>query len=267
MVAAAPPVVGLSADDQFGFNVANLMPSGSQGLSGSYSISTSGTTVDCSTGGGPWVLIVVDTLVVSGGSPKEAVLQDAVGLGCNGTSEQWELFYYYWDTNGNTHSAVMKWLSLSSYSSLSGTISIYYSGSPVNSWVFSIYVSQTSTTYTYNPGQLGGTSVDGSSNDWTAVETLSNQADVQFSSSFQWTINHPEFDNGGYWQNYNHIANNQEWLYVYAVYKPTSQSTNKIAVKQITSDGVQVYYYGSNPPQVDGNLWTWYIAPCCVATG
>jgi hypothetical protein len=212
------------------------------------------------------VLVVVDTLVVQGGSPHEAVLQDAIGIGCNGHSEQWEVFYYYWDNNGNTHSAVMQWISISSYSSLSGTISIYYSGSPVNSWVFSVYVSQTAHTYTYNPGQLGGTYVDGSGNDWTAVETLYNQADVTFSSPFVWTINNPQFYVGGAWQTWNYITSGYYWLYLYAVYKPTSQSTNLVGVKQIGSTGVQVYYYGSNPPQVDGQLWKWRLSPCCAPT-
>ncbi len=264
LLSVISPTLGESTDDQFGYNFSpNYMPLDSQGLSGSYAISVSGTSVNCSTGGGPWVLIAVNTVVVKGGTPHEAVLQDAVGLGCHNNLEQWEVFYYYWDTSGNTHSAVMKWLSLSSFSSLSGTLSIYYSGSPTNSWVFSVYVSQNGETYTYSPGQMGGTYVDGSNNDWTAVETLSNQADVTFSASFQWFVDNPQFYVGGYWQDWNYVASNYYWLYLYAVYKPTSQSTNLIGVQQIGSSGVEVYYYGPNPPSVDGHLWTWRLNPCC----
>ena len=258
-----------SKDDNFGmYYDGGYVPSGTQGIKVSYSISTTG--VSCSSQAGS--VAAVDSVRTNGGSPEEWWLQMMIGFYCYNypSSAYWQVGTQVFNTTGGmVHTCPptcgnLVTLSISTYPALSGTIDIHYTGSV---WAFNLYVSQTGHTYsTSSYSSIQGTKVDGSagSNDWTEVETDNLQSGISFSSSFAWTMNNPLFYNGGVWQNWNVISNNQYFLKVYAGWNPTTLA-NKLAVKQITSFGVQVYYYGSNPPNNNGQVFSWYVGPCCVA--
>jgi hypothetical protein len=246
-----------SNDDLFGYNFSpDRLPTNTQGLQGTYSISTTGITLSCSQGG--WIG-VVDTARISGGSPYEWLLQGFVGLGCNGSTEQWSIFAAWFDNNNNYHTSQLTWLSISTYTSLSGTISIYYTGS---TWTLAIYVSQTGSTYTYSFGSAGGSYMDPANNDWTSVETDYQQVGLTFSSSFLWYAKTPKFLVSGAWQNWN--LGNSTWhaLDMYAVYQP-AKSGNTLGVQPLSSPGVEVYVGTSVS---DGSDLYWCVYGNCPKT-
>lgn len=241
-------------DDLFGYNFSpDRLPANTAGLEASYAMSTTGVTLSCSQGG--WVG-TVNTLRVSAGSPDEWLLQGFVGLGCNGSTEVWNIQYAYFDNNNNYYSGNLGTLSISSYSSLSGNILIYYTGSV---WTLQVYVSQTSHTYSYNYPSNGGTKADASNNDWTAVETDYQQVGLSFSSSFSWTVNAPHFRVSGAWQNWNIAGSNYKELDMYALYQP-SKSGNTIGVWPSSTRGVTVYVGQSYN---DTEEMTWCISGVC----
>ena len=126
------------SDDQFGMNYSSSwVPTNTQGIRVSYSMSTSHLSCKSSSG---WIA-VVDTLQVKSNATHEAVLQAEAGLYCTGSgSSQWQLRYEYWDNNGVHHNeSIFYNLSTSTYPSLTGYVDILYTGSQ---WQLQIYVSQ-----------------------------------------------------------------------------------------------------------------------------
>jgi hypothetical protein len=244
--------VRATTDDQFGYSFdPDLLPSGTQGLKASYSISNTGVSLTCPSG---WIG-VVDTLTVNGGTPQEYLLQGYVGLGCNSGVQEWNIFAAWYDNNGLYQELNSIWIT--SGSSYSGTISIDYTGS---AWELVVYVSQIPYTYTYSFGSAGGGSTaDGAKETWTAVETDAYQTGVYFSSQFTWQMQSPQFLVSSAWQTWNVVGANYKELIVYAVYKPMG-TPNSVGELPMSTPGVNVAV-GSH--YNDRQQMAWCISGSC----
>jgi hypothetical protein len=252
-----------ATDDQFGMSYdsgsgsrTSWVPSGTQGIYMAYSISTTG--VSCGNSSG-WIA-AVDTLRVTGGSPYEALLQASLALGCTGSSsDQWNVQYGYYDNNNNFNSYTISSLSTSTYSSLSGYIEIYYTGS---CWTEVTYVSQDSTSYSpssgcYGSGDLGGTTVDNSNNDWTSVETDAGQVGLSLSSSFKWQLTSQEFYVSSSWQDWNQHSASWYGFHGYAVVTvaPGTSNPNNIGTAFLSSTPGIYAQIGQSATDGSSNFW------------
>ena len=266
LVMSSPlPSVAAGTDDLFGmYYDGGYVPSGTIGIQVSYSISTTG--LSCSSSSG-WVS-AIDSVRTNGGSPDEWWLQMGVAFSCGQypSAPQWIISTQVWNSSGKIDPncpptcSDIQTLSTSTYPSLSGTISIYYRGS---AWVLNTYVSQTGSNYSPSTSSaIQGTSVDGSAgaNDWTNVETDQYQTGLSYTSSFSWSITSPEYYVTGGWEAWNSGSSGSCALKSYVAFQPQDSSTNELAVKKISNNGVSVYYYGSNPPNNNGNTLSWSIA-------
>jgi hypothetical protein len=265
-----PPVVSATSpprDDLFGLDYSpygghqtSFVPANTQGLYLYYAISTTGITCTSSSG---WVL-VVDTLSIAGGSPKNATLQATIGFSCTGSgTSQWNIQYGWYNNSGKWNGLfLIASLSTSTYSSLSGTVKIYYIGS---CWTEVTYVSQVSKSYSPPNGgcypSIQGTKADGSNNDWMDVETDYQQSGINFGSTFQWTINTPEFYVGGVWQNWNWGPSNYKYLSGYAVVN-SNLNRNNLGVTFLSSPGVDVQVGQSAS---DGQEHDWCVVGHCLS--
>lgn len=241
-----------SNDDLFGMYFDGLVPSNTQGIRLTFSINTNH--VSCTSNSG-WVA-VVDTAHIAGGSPDEALLQASVALSCTGSgASQWNVQYGWYDNNGAGHFGyTLASYSTSQYPSLSGTVSIFYTGS---AWEEQTYIFTIGQMWSYTYPSIQGTVFDGGSQDWVAVETDAYQNGIAFYSGFSWTETGIEWYTGGSWTAYNYISGPNYYLKAYADYQPL-YAYNALDVKQTGSgfeSGVNVYYYGSSPPDTHGNQW------------
>jgi len=259
------PVFATASDDNFGmYYDTAYVPSNTSGIQASYSISTSG--ISCTSTSGSFA--AVESVRTNGGSPDQWWLQGIVGLYCRNypSASFWQVGTQVFDNNGNLVNACpptcgnLATLSTSTYPSLSGTISIYYSGS---AWILKMYVSQTGQNYepsTYS--SIAGTLVESTSgsNDWTSIESDPNQSGLSYTSALSWDITNPEFLVAGGWETWNTGSSGSCSLDAYVADQPNTPSTNTLAVQKISNDGVNVYYYGANPPSNNGNTISWSIA-------
>ncbi len=240
------------------------VPSGTTGIQMSYSISTSG--LSCTSTAGS--IAAINSVRTNGGSPDHWWLQDIIGYYCGNypSAAYWEIGTQVFDNSGSLVNACpptcgdLATLSTSTYSSLSGTISVYYSGS---AWILNVYVSQTGLNYqdsTYS--SIQGTGVDGSSNaqDSATVETDPYQSGLHYTSSFAWDVTNPEFYVAGGWQTWDSGSSGSCSLDAYVMWSPLNQTENTLAVQKLSNDGVSVYEYGSSPPNNQGTTFTWTIA-------
>jgi hypothetical protein len=258
LIANPLPAFATGSDDLFGmYYDGGYVPSGTQGIQISYSIST--TSISCSSSAG-WAS-AIDSVRTNGGSPDEWWLQAGVGYKCFSYpgAAYWEISTEYWDNNGGKHDVSIANLSTSTYPSLSGTISEYYNGA---NWILKTYVSQNSQTYMYTFSSAQGTYVDGSggTNDWTNIETDASQTGLSIVASFSWDLTNPEYYVSGGWMAWNYGSSGSCSLESYVAFQPYTPATNKIAVQKIANDGVNIYYYGASPPNNNGNTLTWSIA-------
>jgi len=236
---------GMSFDTAYGSRT-GYMPSSAQGLSFSYSISTTGVTCTNSTG----TVAVFDTVHLT--TTSADLLQGGITLGCSSyPTSTWLLQYEYWDDNGQNHGpTTFQTLSTSTYPSLSGTISIYYVDS--SHWKLQVVAAGKPYPYTYG---VTGKYINGYDNDWQEVETVPNQRGISFGSSFDWTITYPLFLESGSWVDYNGYSAPYYMLYAYSVYSPM-KPTNTLGVEKIASQGVEVFV-GSGLG--DGVLMSWQV--------
>ncbi len=245
---------GLSYDTNYGARTGYL-PSSTEGLEIAYSISTTGVTCTNSSG---WVA-AVDSLLIAGGSPSDAVLQASVALACTGSgSNQWNIQYGWYDNSGNWQGGyTITSLSTGTYSSLSGNIKIYYTGS---CWTEVTYVSQTGNPYSPPNGgcysSIQGTVASNTHDDWTNDETDKGQVGLTLSTSFVWQIEYPQFFVGGAWQDWNVHTSMYDALYAYADVQPALGTTNpnNIGVALMSTPGVYVQI-GQSASGGQSNFW------------
>jgi hypothetical protein len=254
-----------NSDDLFGlFYDGGNVPSSAQGIRISFSSSTTGITFDNSSGS------VADCEMVtltSGSNPYRlepcvSIFPQSGTCSSHGISANcWDISLGWWDSSGG-HPDNVAYISASTYPSISGTIEGYYTGSQ---WEDVVYISQTNNVYTYNPPVCSSTCqyVYGGNNDWTSVETSPNQSGDDFSSSFAWTLTNPQFLESGIWYGYNSQVSGSDVLTAKVAWQP-GLSNNTLSTSQLTSTinpGVEVYEYGSNPTNQNGNTWTWSWSP------
>jgi hypothetical protein len=262
-------------DDQFGMSFdsgyssrTNWVPPGTQGLQIRFSVNTPD--VDCLNSAGSVAPVL--TARIKSGAQYEALLQASVTLLCTGNgASEWTFGYEYFDNQNNYHDKTIGTLSTSSYSSLTGAISIYYY-SGCSCWVDDTYVDQNNANYIYlYPSTIQGTYVDGNNNDWSNVETDASQVGIFFYFGFSWPLTDPAFYIGGYFQHYNYFGGGSNfYMEAYADFSPVTPSSNYLAVVQSGSGyggGVNIYWYGPNPPNNNGNHISWLVFHCCIGSG
>jgi hypothetical protein len=245
-------------DDQFGMSFGGYTPSSTQGLRFSYSVSTSDVSLSCSSGP---TIAPVDTVQTNSGSPDNWVLQGSLTLTCSGTTEVWNTGYEYFNASGSySHGTINSYNALT-YPSMSGSITIYYTGS---GWELQIYMSQLSTTDTYSyTSSVQGTdlSTSSSANNWGAVETDKYQYGLSYTSSFAWTMDSPAFYVSSSWIGYN--QHGTRWTALSATeLESVYASPNYLGVNMLGTPGIQAYY-GTTYGTGNGQSMNWCISGSC----
>lgn len=257
MVPASVVSAGPGPDDLFGVNYdPDHVPSSTKGIQatyseGTYKVSmTNGHTAWCVGSPSMGVVATVHTNL-------NWVLQGGPDLGRdNSGNYNWLIGWGRFDASGHWTCGNLATLSASTYPSLSGTVKIYYTGS---AWILQVYVSQNGVTYSHTYESNIGTSVDGSSQDWDAVETNYQQVGLTLSNGWEWHIERPAFLVGSTWQYYNVQGSNYQELIVYATFQP-SKSGNAIGVWPLSTPGAKVYngaHYNNTQEMV------WCISGLC----
>lgn len=254
---------GLSYDTAYGART-GYVPSSTQGIYMDYSDSTSGVTCDNSAG----FITAVAAVTVAGGSPNNANLQASAALGCNGSnSDQWNIQWGYYDNNGNWHGGTSNYtlatLSTSTYSTISGYIEIYYTGT---CWTEITYVSQVSTSYSMSGGCYPstltlGTTVSNVHDDWTNIETdPGNGGESLTALSFQ--VTSPEFYVSSSWHNWNQHSGSWYGFHAYADASVAGgyTNTNNIGTALLSSPGTKAQLGQSAS---DGTAEFWCISGSC----
>lgn len=262
------PIVSASSsnDDLFGINYdSHFVPSSTKGIEVQYISSTAGVTLTsgylswCTliSGSGAGSIGTVATVHTSGGY----VLQGGATLVTNSSGKAtWFMGWGYFDNSNNWYCGTLKALSASTWTTLSGTEEIYYTGS---AWELKVYSTQTGATYTYTYPSNIGTTVDGSSQDWNAAETTASQTGVTLSSSFGWEITYPEFLVSGSWQGWNISGGTYKELSVNATVQPYTINYNNIGIAFMSTPGVYIQI-GQSASNQQTN--TWCISGTCPNT-
>jgi hypothetical protein len=260
------PAFATSNDDQFGIHYdSSLVPSNTVGILAQFSGSTTGVTLTsghtgwCTgNGAGEGTVGFVGGVETNNGWN----LEGGATLGRDPSGNyQWFIGYGYYNGTGTwtcPSDDNLGTISASTYSTLTGTIKIYYTGS---AFKIDIVVSTTSTTYSHTWSSSAGSSVSNSHDDWNLVETNKGQTGVTLTSSYVWEITYPQFLVSGTWQNWNIQGSNWKELGVYATYSPYGGSnSNNFAVSFMSTPGV---YVKTGTSVSDGTENTWCITGSC----